>query len=80
MIQPRKARKRKRPSVARRRRVPADMPSEDPDDAAAFIAEMLASMVLMARRQRLDVLTHLLSMAQLEAEEHLRLRSKRKLS
>jgi len=56
------------------------MPTEDPDDAAAFIAEMLASMVLMARRQRLDVLTHVLSMAQLEAEEHLRLRSKRKLS
>jgi hypothetical protein len=51
-----------------------------PDDAADFIAEMLASLARMARRQRLDVLTHLLSMAQLEAEEHVRLRSGRKLS
>jgi hypothetical protein len=75
-------RKRKRPSRAKRRRLPVDVPEEeaDPDDAADFMAEMLASLVRMARRQRLDVLTHLLSMAQLEAEEHVRLRSKGKLS
>jgi hypothetical protein len=34
----------------------------------------------MARRHRLDVLAHLLSMAQLEAEERARLRSRRRLS
>jgi hypothetical protein len=75
-------RKRTRSSVARRRRVPFDGSLEevDPDEAAAFIAEILASLARMARRHRLDMLTHLLSMAQLEAEEHVRLRSRRKLS
>jgi hypothetical protein len=51
-----------------------------PDEAAAFIAETSADLSQMARRHRLDLLGHLLRMAQLEAEEHLRLRSKRKLS
>ncbi len=51
-----------------------------PDEAAAFIAETSADLSLLARRHRLDLLGHLLRMAQLEAEEHLRLRSKRKLS
>ncbi len=32
------------------------------------------------KRHKLEMLGHLLRMAQLEAEEHLRLRSKRKLS
>ena len=47
---------------------------------AAFIAETSADLSQLARRHRLDLLGHLLQMAQLEAEEHLRLRSKRKLS
>jgi hypothetical protein len=51
-----------------------------PDEAAAFIAETSADLSRMARRHGLDLLGHLLRMAQLEAEEHLRLRSKRKLS
>jgi hypothetical protein len=46
----------------------------------AFIAETVAELAKLARRHRLDVLSHLLGMAQLEAEERLRLRSKRKLS
>ena len=50
------------------------------DEAAAFMAEILASLVRMARAQRLAVLTYLLSRAQLEAEEHGWLRSRRKLS
>jgi hypothetical protein len=77
-----KARKRKRTSVASRRQVPADVPEEEvgPDDAAAFIAEMLVTLTRMARRQRLDVLSYLLAMAQLEAEEHVRLRSRGRLS
>ena len=80
---PKKAeRKRKRSPVARRRHVPfAGLPEEaDPDEAAAFIAELLADLTRMARRQRLDVLTFLLSMAQLEAEEHVRLGSRGRLS
>jgi hypothetical protein len=51
-----------------------------PDEAAAFIAETVAELVKLARRHKLGVLDHLLSMAQLEAEERVRLRSKRKLS
>jgi hypothetical protein len=46
----------------------------------AFIAEHLADLARLARRHKLDVLGHLLGMAQLEAEERLRLRSKRNLS
>jgi hypothetical protein len=46
----------------------------------AFIAETVAELTKLARRHRLDVLSHLLGMAQLEAEERMRLRSKRKLS
>ena len=46
----------------------------------AFIAETVAELTKLAQRHRLEVLSHLLRMAQLEAEERLRLRSKRKLS
>ena len=51
-----------------------------PDEAVAFIAETVAELVKLAERHRLEVLSHLLGMAQLEAEERLRTRSKRKLS
>ena len=51
-----------------------------PDEAAAFIAETAADLVRLARGHRLDMLGHLLRMAELEAEEYLRLRGKRKLS
>jgi hypothetical protein len=50
------------------------------DEAAAFIAETVTDLKKLARRHRLEMLSHVLGMAQLEAEEHLRLRSKRKLS
>jgi hypothetical protein len=75
-------RKRKRASVPRGRHIPADRPPEEagPDEAAAFMADVLASLVRMARRHRLDMLTYLLSIAQLEAEEHVRLRSRGRLS
>ena len=51
-----------------------------PDEAAAFIAETAAELIRLARGHRLDMLGHLLRMAELEAEEYLRLRGKRKLS
>jgi hypothetical protein len=51
-----------------------------PDEAVAFIAENVADLARMARRHELDVLVRLLEMAQMEAEERIRLRSKRKLS
>ena len=43
-------------------------------------AEIAAELGKLAKRHRLEILSHLLGMAQLEAEERLRLRSKRKLS
>jgi hypothetical protein len=46
----------------------------------AFIAEAAADLIKLARRHKLEILSHLFGMAQLEAEERLRLRSKRKLS
>ena len=51
-----------------------------PDEAASFIADTVADLALLARRHRLGVLVRLLEMAQLEAEEHVRLRSRRKQS
>jgi len=51
-----------------------------PDEAVAFIAETVADLSKLAKRHRLEILSHLLGMVQLEAEERLRLRSKRKLS
>jgi hypothetical protein len=61
---------------------PTDDPPGDggPDEAASFIAETVADLAMLARRHRLGVLVRLLEMAQLEAEERVRLRSKRKLS
>jgi hypothetical protein len=50
------------------------------DEASAFIAETVAGLRVLAERHKLEVLRHLLGMVQLEAEERLRLRSKRKLS
>ena len=66
----------------RKRRSPAVESGEEggPDEAVAFIAETVAELTKLAERHRLEVLIHLLGMARLEAEEHLRLRSKRKLS
>ncbi|MBI5264615.1 MAG: hypothetical protein HY852_22705 [Bradyrhizobium sp.] len=58
-----------------------DPPGEGgPDEAVAFIAETVVGLRKLAERHSLDVLHHLLGMVQLEAEERLRLRSKRKLS
>ena len=51
-----------------------------PDEAVAFIAETVAELVKLAKKHRLEVLGHLLDMAQLEAEERMRTRSRRKLS
>ena len=73
---------RKRTASGRDRRSLTDesIGEGGPDEAVAFIAETVAELVKLARRHRLEVLDHLLGMAQLEAEERLRLRSKRKLS
>jgi hypothetical protein len=51
-----------------------------PDEAAAFIAETAAELARVARRHRLGMLVRLLEMAQMEAEDRVRLRGKRKLS
>ena len=51
-----------------------------PDEAADLIAGAAADLAKMARRHKLGMLAFLLGMAQLEAEDHVRLRSKRNLS
>jgi hypothetical protein len=69
--------------VGRARRVRTSDPSEGdggPDEAAALIAEAAADLAKLARRHKLDVLAFLLGMTLLEAEERIRLRSKRNLS
>ncbi len=68
-------------SPKRRRSHSSDPPGDgDPDEAASLIAEQTGNLARLARRHRLDHLSYLLALAQLEAEEHLRLRSRRKLS
>jgi len=73
---------RKRTASGKYRESPTDEPGGEggPDEAVAFIAETVAELVKLAERHRLEVLGHLLGMAQLEAEERLRTRSKHKLS
>ena len=73
---------RKRTASGRGRRYQVVESGEEggPDEAVAFIAETVAELTKLAERHRLEVLSHLLGMALLEAQERLRLRSKRKLS
>jgi hypothetical protein len=71
---------RKRTASGRDRRSPTDDSIGEGGPDEAFIAETVAELARLAKRHRLEILSHLLGMAQLEAEERLRLRSKRKLS
>jgi hypothetical protein len=66
-----------RPGVSQDDETPGD---GGPDEAAVFIAETVAALAGLARRHRLGVLVRLLEMAQMEAEERVRLRGKRNLS
>ncbi len=50
------------------------------EEAANFIAETVGSLAGLARRHELDLLTYLLAMTQLEAEEQVKLLRRRKLS
>ncbi|MFT4120737.1 hypothetical protein [Bradyrhizobium sp.] len=79
MTKPAKKRARARSGAQTRSR------NEEPgeggaDEAVAFIAEQVTALRKLAERHKLDVLHYLLGMAKLEADERLRLRSKRKLS
>jgi hypothetical protein len=76
------ARKQKR---AQSRRLSTSSANEPPgeggaDEAAKFIAESLAALAELAQRHGLEHLRYLLAVALLEAEEYVRLRSRRKLS
>ena len=74
-------RKRKRATPAGQTRTASEEPGDGgSDEAVAFIAEQAAFLRKLAERHKLDVLHYLLGMTKLEADEHLRLRSKRKLS
>ena len=73
-------RKRRVPSTSRQHLLASEPPGEGgPDEAASFIAETAAHLVRLARRHRLIHLRYLLALVQLDAEEHVRLRSRRRL-
>ncbi|WFU37964.1 hypothetical protein QA640_26355 [Bradyrhizobium sp. CB82] len=75
------ARKRTRSAAAGGKRSRSEEPGEGgADEAVAFIAEQVVHLRRIAERHKLDVLHYLLGMIQLEADERIRLRSKRKLS
>jgi hypothetical protein len=72
---------RKRPSAkGRRSREDEPLGEGGPDEAVTFIAEAVTDLVRLARSHQLEPLGHLLRMAELEAEEYLRLRGNGKLS
>jgi len=75
-------RKQKRAPSRRASPSSAHEPPEEggPDEAAKFIAETVASLAALAQHHGLEHLRYLLGVALLEAEEHIRLRSRRKLS
>ena len=73
-------RTRANPGKAQRSRTEELSGEGGPEEAAALIAEAAAELGGLARRHKLEMLGFLLGMTQLEAEEHLRLRSKRNLS
>jgi hypothetical protein len=50
------------------------------EEVASFVAETVGSLARLARRHELDLLAYLLAMAQLEAEEQVKLLRRRKLS
>jgi hypothetical protein len=59
----------------------AESPSDGgPEEAASFIAETVNDLAWLAGRHKLDLLCHLLSMTQMEAEELARHRGKKKPS
>ena len=73
--------KRARAASSARARSRNEEPGEGgADEAVAFIAEQVGALRKLAERHKLDVLHYLLGMTKLEADEHLRLRSKRRLS
>lgn len=78
-----KPERKRKPASSRRtpRSSTSEPPGEGgPDEAASFIAEMVSDLAVLAARHKLDHLRYLLAMAKLEAEEHIRLRSRRRLS
>ena len=75
-------RKRKRAAAPGQNVSPTDQTLGEggSEEAANFIAETVASLTRLARRHDLDLLAYLLAMAQLEAEEQVKLLRRRKLS
>jgi hypothetical protein len=73
--------KPKRVSVPGEKCLHASEPDEGgSEEAAKLIAEVVESLAHLARRHDLSVLTYLLAMTQLEAEEQVKLIRRRKLS
>ncbi|GAB1716031.1 MAG: hypothetical protein NTAFB05_10730 [Nitrobacter sp.] len=62
---------------ARKSRMDEPAGKGDADEAARYLATAVADLGLIARRHGLDTLGYLLDMAQMEAEEIVRLRAAR---
>jgi hypothetical protein len=75
-------RKRKPASLRRKPHSSTGEPPGEggPNEATSFTAESPSALAALAARHNLDHLQYLPAMARLEAEEHIRLRSKRRLS
>jgi hypothetical protein len=72
---------RKRKASGRRRSADDDTGGEGgPDDALVLIAAAVTELAKLAQRHKFEILDHLLAMARLEADEQLRVRSRRRLS
>jgi len=76
------ARKRTRssPPPIRRSRLREPPRDDSSAEATSFVAETAASLGRLAQHHKLDLLAYLLAMVEMEAEEHLKLLKRRKLS
>ncbi|WGS23613.1 MULTISPECIES: hypothetical protein [unclassified Bradyrhizobium] len=72
---------RKRTASGRQRSAGDETGGEgSPDDVLVLIGAAATELAKLAQRHKFEVLDRLLAMARLEADEQLRLRSRRKLS
>jgi hypothetical protein len=68
-------------SASKRQSDESEPPGEgDRDEAAKFIVESVGNLAKLAQSHGLDHLRYLLAVARMEAEEQIRMRSKRRLS
>jgi hypothetical protein len=68
------------PQLERRSGLREPPRDESSAEAVSFIAETAAKLGRLAQHHKLDLLSYLLAMVEMEAEEHIKLLKRRKLS